>query len=122
MGREMGPWTVQRDDREATTKKPPQESHHEGATKEKEVVMSAYDQCPPRPDGPGLASGVRVQVWGTCTGTWVPGYQIVAASPLGYVVRRASDRFVLRRLFSETDLRVDPIPMPPFKWAPGSAA
>ena len=72
--------------------------------------------------GRRLASGVRVEVWGRVTERWVPGYQIVATSPHGYVVRRLSDRVVLRRLFGDSDVRVAPIPMPHRGWTPGSAA
>jgi hypothetical protein len=84
--------------------------------------MPAAEQPMTPPNAPRLASGVRVQVWGPTTKTWVPGYQIVAASPRGYVVRRASERTVVRRLFADSDVRVDPIPMPPRTWTPESAA
>ena len=80
------------------------------------------DQRTPGKDSQGLASGIRIQVWSPLTGRWVPGYQIVAASPRGYVVRRVSDGVVLRRLFAESDVRVDPIPLPPRRWTPGNAA
>ena len=76
----------------------------------------------PDDHGPSLSSGVRVQVWSPTTGRWVPGFLIVAASPRGYVVRRLSNHAVLRRLFAEDDVRVDPIPLPPPGWTPGNAA
>ena len=84
--------------------------------------MHTDNQRTPGVGGTRLRSGVRVQVWGSSTKRWVPGFQIVAASPRGYVVRRISDRAVLRRLFADSDVRVDPIPMPPPAWTPGNAA
>jgi MFS family permease len=68
-----------------------------------------------------LPSGVRVRVWCPVTRRWLPGFQVVAATPRGYVVRRLSNRVVLRRMFDESDLRVDPIPSPP-GWTSGDAA
>ena len=68
-----------------------------------------------------LPSGVRVRVWCPVTRRWLPGFQVVAATPRGYVVRRLSNRVVLKRLFAENDLRVDPIPSPP-GWTPVDAA
>jgi len=84
--------------------------------------MQAENQRTPEMGGTSLASGVRVQLWGSSTKRWVPGYQIVAASPRGYVVRCISDHAVLRRLFAERDVRVDPIPLPPPGWTPRDAA
>jgi hypothetical protein len=79
------------------------------------LQMEAHDE-------PTLSSGVQVQVWGSLTGRWVRGYQIVAASPRGYIVRRVSDRVVLRQLFGEHEVRVEPVPLPPRTSTPGSAA
>jgi hypothetical protein len=73
-------------------------------------------------DEPALSSGVRVQVRGSLTGRWLAGYQIVAASPRGYVVRRVADHVVLRHLFAQDDVRVAPIPLPPPTRTPGDAA
>jgi len=66
-------------------------------------------------------TGVRVRVWCPVTRRWLPGFQVVAATPRGYVVRRLSNRVVLRRMFAEGDLRVDPIPSPT-GWTPRDAA
>ena len=68
-----------------------------------------------------LPSGVRVRVWCPVTRRWLPGFRVVAATPRGYVVRRLSNRVVLRRMFAESDLREDPIPSPPAS-TPGDAA
>jgi hypothetical protein len=84
--------------------------------------MPADNQRTPDDHGSRLSSGIRVEVWATATGRWVPGYEIVAASARGYVVRRLSDRVVLRRLFPDSDVRVDAIPMQPDGWTPGHAA
>jgi len=84
--------------------------------------MATDSQRTPDDHDSRLTSGVRVEVWATATRRWVPGYQIVAASARGYVVRRLSDRVVLRRLFPDSEVRVDPIPMPPRGWTPGHAA
>lgn len=69
-----------------------------------------------------LASGMRVQVWVPSTGTWASGFQVVARSATGYVLRRRSDRSVLRHLFAESDVRLEPIPLSPRQWTPQDAA
>jgi hypothetical protein len=60
-----------------------------------------------------LPSGVRVEVRNRFDGAWVPGFQILAAQTSGgYVVRRISDRSVLPVTFAESELRLDPVPLP----------
>jgi len=60
-----------------------------------------------------LPGGVRVQLRNRLDGAWASGFQIFATQSDGYLVRRLSDRSVLPLIFAETDVRLDPIPMPP---------
>ena len=73
-----------------------------------------------------LPSGVRVQIRSRFDGTWSSGFEVFAAQPSGgYLVRRVSDCSVLPVTFGETELRVDPLPMPPgppSSWSPPAVA
>jgi hypothetical protein len=73
-------------------------------------------------DAAGLPSGVRVQIRNRFDGAWASGYQVVAAQPGGgYLVRRTSDHSVLPITFADTEMRLDPVPLPagaPNPWSP----
>ena len=61
-----------------------------------------------------LPFGVRVQVRDRFDGAWAPGFEIFAAQPGGgYLVRRTSDRSIVPIAFSEAQVRLDPVPLPP---------
>jgi len=49
------------------------------------------------------------------------GFQIFAAVQDGYLVRRISELAVLSRIFSEAEVRLDPVLLPPKAWSPGDA-
>jgi hypothetical protein len=74
--------------------------------------------------GPRLPSGVRVQVRNRFDGAWASGFQLLAAQPSGYLVRRLSDRAVLPVAFAERDIRLDPVPLPVAQgaWPPPAVA
>lgn len=69
-----------------------------------------------------LPSGVRVKVY--IGGAWASGFEVFAAQPGGgYLLRRNSDRSLLPVTFFDTELRIDPIPMPAAgSWSPPPAA
>jgi hypothetical protein len=80
-----------------------------------------------RPDiETSLPSGVRVQIQNRLDGAWASGFQVFAAQPSGgYLVRRLSDHSVLPITFAETELRLEPVPLPPAvesPWAPPTVA
>jgi hypothetical protein len=61
--------------------------------------------------GTHLPSGVRVKVH--IGGVWASGFEVFAAQPGGgYLLRRSSDRSLLPVTFAETEVRLDPIPLP----------
>jgi hypothetical protein len=102
------------------------------AMNEPEHAIGGTDARQPLSDGrrspvdASLPSGVRVQIRSRFDGTWSSGFEVFAAQPGGgYLVRRASDCSVLPVTFAETELRVDPVPMPPgppSSWSPPPAA
>jgi hypothetical protein len=69
-----------------------------------------------------LSSGVRVKVY--MGGAWASGFEVFAAQPGGgYLLRRSSDRSLLPVTFFDTELRLDPIPLPAAgSWSPPPAA
>jgi hypothetical protein len=71
-----------------------------------------------------LPSGVRVEIRNRFDGAWSSGFQLLAAHPDGYLVRRLSDRSVLPVAFAETDIRLDAMPLPTAQggWLPPPAA
>jgi hypothetical protein len=73
-----------------------------------------------------LPSGLRVQVRSRFDGAWASGFQIFAAQPSGGVlVRRLSDGSVLPVTFAESEVRLDPVPLPArarSSWSPPAIA
>src|SRR5579862_9451189 len=60
-----------------------------------------------------LPTGARVEIRNRFDGGWASGFQVFAAQPSGgYLVRRSSDHSVLPITFAETELRLDPVPLP----------
>jgi hypothetical protein len=86
------------------------------------VVHNQHQPAEPESVDGRLPSGVRVRIRGPITGTWLSGFQIVTAVSSGYVVRRLSDRRVVRRVIHDSDVRLDPIPIPPRAHVPFDAA
>lgn len=73
-----------------------------------------------------LPSRIRVQIRNRFDGSWSSGFEVFAAQPSGgYLVRRISDQVVLPVTLADTEVRVEPVPMPPgpsSSWSPPAVA